>query len=109
MVGTAPLQIYCLFLFLFAASLFGAIIAEVNEIVVQFTMESKGLDRILESYLTIHPRQEPQSASYLVIDRIDEWPTDVRLDARTMFKVRKWERFRFKINYEFHHVSMSFL
>jgi hypothetical protein len=49
-------QIFCLFLFLFAASLFGTIVAQVNEIVAQLTTKKKGLDLILQAYLVIHPR-----------------------------------------------------
>jgi hypothetical protein len=49
-------QIFCIFLFLCAASLFGTIIAQVNEIVADLTTKKKDLDRILESYLTLNPR-----------------------------------------------------
>ncbi len=54
-----PPQIFCLFLFLFAASLFGTIVAQVNEIVAQLTTKKKDLDFILEAYLVIHPRWVP--------------------------------------------------
>ena len=50
------LQVYCIFLFLCAASLFGTIIAQVNEIVAQMTTKKKDLDKILEIYLSVHPR-----------------------------------------------------
>jgi hypothetical protein len=49
-------QVFCLYLFLFAASLFGTIVAQVNEIVAQLTTKKKDLDYILEAYLVIHPR-----------------------------------------------------
>ena len=49
-------QVYCLFLFLFSASLFGTLISQVSEIVMKHTMAAKELDRILESYLTVQPR-----------------------------------------------------
>ena len=39
-----------------AISLFGTIIAEVNEILMFLRIKSKGLDKVLESYLAIHPR-----------------------------------------------------
>jgi hypothetical protein len=48
--------VFCLFLFLFAASLFGTIVAQVNEIVAQLTTKKKDLDYILEAYLVIQPR-----------------------------------------------------
>ncbi len=47
---------YCIFLFLSAASLFGTIIAQVNEIVAQMTTKKKDLDAILEAYLSVRPR-----------------------------------------------------
>ena len=50
------LQVYCIFLFLSAASLFGTIIAQVNEIVASLTMKKKDLDSILEVYLGVHPK-----------------------------------------------------
>ena len=49
-------QVYCLFLFLCAASLFGTIIAQVNEIVAHLTTKKKDLDEIFESYLSVRPR-----------------------------------------------------
>ncbi len=52
---TGPLQVFCIFLFLCAASLFGTIIAQVNEIVASVTTKKKILDSILETYLAIHP------------------------------------------------------
>ena len=53
---TTGAQIYCIFLFLSAASLFGTIIAQVNEIVADLTTKKKDLDKILEAYLSVHPR-----------------------------------------------------
>ncbi len=55
MTGVSP-QVFCIFLFLCAASLFGTIIAQVNEIVADLTTKKKDLDRILESYLALNPR-----------------------------------------------------
>jgi hypothetical protein len=49
-------QVLCIFLFMAAVSLFGTIIAEVNEIVRQITMKKKDLEKILESYQSVHPR-----------------------------------------------------
>ncbi len=49
-------QVFCIFLFLAAVSLFGTIIAELNEILHQLRTKSKGLDKILEAYLDIYPR-----------------------------------------------------
>ncbi len=49
-------QVFCTFLFLSAASLFGTIIAQVNEIVADLTTKKKDLDKILESYLNLNPR-----------------------------------------------------
>jgi hypothetical protein len=54
--GGGLLQVYCIFLFLCAASLFGTLISQVNEIVNQKTSVSKDLDEILESYLVVEPR-----------------------------------------------------
>ena len=39
-----------------AASLFGTIVAQVNEIVGDLTTKKKDLDKILESYLVLNPR-----------------------------------------------------
>ena len=49
-------QVFCTFLFLSAASLFGTIIAQVNEIVADLTTKKKDLDKILEAYLNLNPR-----------------------------------------------------
>ena len=48
---------YCIFLFLYAASLFGTLISQVTEIVASHAAMSKELDSILEAYLAVHPRQ----------------------------------------------------
>ena len=50
------MQIYCIFLFLGSASLFGTIIAQINEIVKDITTKKKDLDEILEGYLAVRPR-----------------------------------------------------
>jgi hypothetical protein len=44
------------FLFLVAASFFGTLISQLNEIVAAQTTKTKELDEIMASYLTIHPR-----------------------------------------------------
>jgi hypothetical protein len=49
-------QVFCIFLFLCAASLFGTIIAQVNEIVAQLTNKKKDLENILGSYVYLKPR-----------------------------------------------------
>jgi hypothetical protein len=49
-------QIFCVFLFVCAASLFGTIIAESNEIISTLTTKRKNLEDILEPYLTVNPR-----------------------------------------------------
>ncbi len=51
-----PLQIYCVFLFLAAVSLFGTLISQLNEIVAAQTNQTKDLENTLASYLTINPR-----------------------------------------------------
>ncbi len=51
------LQVFCIFLFLGAASLFGTIISQINEIVASQTTISKDLDNILEAYFSIEPRR----------------------------------------------------
>ena len=57
MVGSRQMmQIYCIFLFLGSASLFGSIIAQINEIVKDITTKKKDLDEILEGYLAVRPR-----------------------------------------------------
>lgn len=49
-------QVYCIFLFLTAASLFGTIISQINEILVAQAEMSKELDNVLEAYSVIQPR-----------------------------------------------------
>ena len=51
-------QIYCIFLFFCAVSLFGTIVAEVNEIVAHLNAQKKDLDEVLEPYLSINPRSQ---------------------------------------------------
>ena len=101
-------QVHCVFLFLCAASLFGTIIAQVNEIVADLTTKKKDLDRVLEAYLTLTPRLSFQpifattdqtiqglGRSYLLMMH-----DFFRVDTNTMFSIRKWERFQFMIEYE---------
>jgi hypothetical protein len=61
------LQVFCIFLFLCAASLFGTIIAQVNEIVADLTTKKKDLDRILEAYLVLNPRYVLKSRLLLCV------------------------------------------
>jgi hypothetical protein len=49
--------VFCIFLFLGAASLFGTIVSQINEIVASQTNLSKELDSILEAYFSIEPRR----------------------------------------------------
>ncbi len=49
-------QVYCIFLFLYAASLFGTLISQVNEIVAANSMMFRELDTILEAYFSLQPR-----------------------------------------------------
>jgi hypothetical protein len=48
--------VYCIFLFLGAASLFGTLVSQINEIVAAQQVVSKELDLILDAYFSIHPR-----------------------------------------------------
>jgi hypothetical protein len=48
--------VYCIFLFFCAASLFGTLISQVNEIVAAQAAMSKELDGVLEAYLTVEPK-----------------------------------------------------
>ena len=50
------LQVFCIFLFMSAASLFGALVSQVNEIVASATNALKELDENMEAYTAIHPR-----------------------------------------------------
>ena len=50
------LQVFCIFLFLTAVSLFGTLISQLNEIVAKQTSQTKELDYNLELYLDIQPR-----------------------------------------------------
>ena len=49
------LQVYCIFMFLTAASFFGILISQLNEIVAKQTLQTKELDENLECYLNIQP------------------------------------------------------
>ncbi len=83
---------------------------QVNEIAAHLTTKKKDLDEILEAYLGVHPRCSALKAELGVPVRealsdpktLDvEFPFGLcRLDANTMFQVRKWERFQFMIGYE---------
>ncbi len=55
------LQIYCIFLFLCAASLFGTLVSQVNEIVAAQQIKSKKMDGILEAYESINSRYTNRS------------------------------------------------
>ena len=106
------LQIYCIFLFFCAVSLFGTIVAEVNEIVAHLNAQKKDLDQVLEPYLAINPRYRPMTWWYCngtitidILKRFGVW--GLRLEAGTMFNVRSWERFRFLIEQEHLQVTSS--
>ena len=60
-------QIYCIFLFLGAASVFGTLISQVNEIVNQQTSMSQELDEVLEAYLAIEPKSMSIPASMFLL------------------------------------------
>ena len=45
-----------MFLFLVAASFFGTLISQLNEIVAAHTTKTKELDEVMASYLTVYPR-----------------------------------------------------
>ncbi len=49
-------QMFCVALFVVAASLFGTIIAEVNEILAHLTKRKVELEKIFDSYLAVNPR-----------------------------------------------------
>ncbi len=51
-------QVFCVFLFLVAASFFATLISQLNEIVAAQTTTTKELDDNLASYLTVRPRWE---------------------------------------------------
>jgi hypothetical protein len=51
-----PSQVFCIFLFLGAASIFGTLVSQINEIVASQTTISKELDKVLEAYFSIQPR-----------------------------------------------------
>jgi hypothetical protein len=110
-------QLFCSFLFLFAASLFGTIISQVNEIVAQHASMTKELDTILEMYLAVQPRNALLTATPILSTggkRFDisernltnqsmnkpDWVISCRLDIKTLFTVRYWERYKFLIDYE---------
>ncbi len=120
------LQVFCIFLFMCAASLFGTIVAQVNEIVGELTTKKKDLDKILEAYLVLNPRYcktqctNAQKSCHISIiacynssirriaDFLISW-VYFRLDMPTIFQVRKWERFRFLIDFEAQQVWAEYL
>ncbi len=55
-VHVAVYQVFCVFLFLVAASFFATLISQLNEIIAAKTTKTKVLDDTMASYLTIHPR-----------------------------------------------------
>ncbi len=55
-VADVFVQIFCVFMFLIAISLFGTLISQLNEIVAARTSQTKDLDNALASYLTIKPK-----------------------------------------------------
>jgi hypothetical protein len=66
--------VFCIFLFLGAASIFGTLVSQINEIVASQTTISKELDKVLEAYFSIQPRQEK---AFLLIDAIGVDSTDI--------------------------------
>ncbi len=50
------MQVFCIFLFMCAATLFGALVSELNEIVATSTYATKELDEKLESYSYVKPK-----------------------------------------------------
>ena len=48
-------QVYCVFLFMVATTLFGVLVSELNEIVAMATFATKELDENLEAYSVIKP------------------------------------------------------
>mmetsp|Transcript_40552 Transcript_40552/g.84695 ORF Transcript_40552/g.84695 Transcript_40552/m.84695 type:complete len:81 (+) Transcript_40552:157-399(+) len=55
-------QVFCIFLFMGAASIFGTLVSQINEIVASQTTISKELDKVLEVYFSIQPRQVMSSS-----------------------------------------------
>ncbi len=105
-----------MFLFLVAASFFGTLISELNEIVAAQTMKTKEIDEIMAAYLTIRPRwekptpvtSEPKSvvfnrqdskSSYLEITNCFYsfifTLVVLRMDTKMIFGLWNWERFHF--------------
>ncbi len=50
------LQVYCVFLFMSSAFLFGILVSQINEIVAAKQVKTKELDNILDAYTSINPR-----------------------------------------------------
>jgi hypothetical protein len=61
------LQVFCIFLFMSAASLFGALVSQVNEIVAAATNALKELDENMEAYTAIHPKYPPFLHTFVCI------------------------------------------
>ena len=58
---------FCIFLFMCSTTLFGALVSELNEIVVTATFASKELDDNLEAYSAIKPRRRPYYNLIIII------------------------------------------
>jgi hypothetical protein len=91
-------QIFCVFLFLAAASLFSIIISQVNEILVGQSKLSKELDNTLEAYLAVQPRQ----ADGLLIDLCEEH--HINQDSGAFVKISKQDDAKTQIHF---HYSIS--
>jgi hypothetical protein len=94
------------------------LLAQVNEIVAQISTKKKVLDGILEGYLAINPRYinsyiymylyigcnrtSGSMCGVCVYDDKIKYAINCthRLEPDTMFKVRAWERFQFRIEDE---------
>jgi hypothetical protein len=48
-------QVFCLFMFITAVSLFGTLISQINEIITVRANKHRELDNILEAYFIIQP------------------------------------------------------
>jgi hypothetical protein len=49
-------QVYCVFLFMSSAFLFGILVSQINEIVAAKQVKTKELDTILDAYISINPK-----------------------------------------------------
>ncbi len=50
------MQVYCVFLFMSSAFLFGILVSQINEIVAAKQVKTKELDTILDAYISINPK-----------------------------------------------------